>query len=168
MFTSLEIKAAAIVALVVALLIGKAAYDSHEQKLGAAPVLAGVQRASDAASAADAVRLVQIQSDQKEDAHEASSRDAARVADARSVDAVVQRLRDNSVRRQAGAPNPGAVGSSQAASLPGADVVPGELYRSALAALADTEQDLRDVAGYADCLRTGGQLCADDYAAAVK
>lgn len=157
MLTGLELRLVGIAALVLALLGGYAWWHHHvaQQARDAAQA---EQREADARQTAanQAMRDAQAKT-QQEAADEATRFDTARAADARSLDAGVQRLHD-----AARAVRPAAAGSaspacaSTPASVPGATCVSADVYLGAVDAA-------RDLAEYADCLRTGGELCAHDY-----
>jgi hypothetical protein len=163
--TRLELEAIAAVVIAIAACIGLYFYDGHEQALGAAVCTTGVQVAVAKAQAQAASDAAATNAQQAEALHEATTQNASRLADARSLASVVQRLRDGSVRGGAATGQASAASGSSSFSLSAPDVVPGPLFRSVIAALADTEQDASDLAEYADCLRTAGQLCAADYQA---
>lgn len=162
MFTRLEIEVIAGVILAIAACIGLYFYDAHEKAMGKAEFVVGVQRAVEKQQAQDAEKLAATEAAQAVNLHEAIAQNAARAMDDRYAGAIVQRLRNDTVRRPAAASSAVITAGSQAGKLPGTSMVPWSLYQASLNALADTEQDLVDVSAYADCLRTSGQLCVND------
>ena len=159
----LELAGLAILAAIFCLWLGF--HDSAIKNAATAPVIASIKAAEEAASAAKAVQDAKTDAEQAENLHEANSQNAARAADVRALAGVVDGLRNNAVRPRAAASDPAAAGSGGSFSLSAPDVVSGVLYRRALAALADTQQDAADLAEYADCLVTSGKLCSADYRA---
>lgn len=162
---SLEAKAIALALLVAAVMLWFGAHDARIKRDAVAPVVAQVKAAEDAASAAATIKAARVDATQEGNLHEAIAMDAARVATARALADDVQRMRDDAVRPRPARQSPGASAPGDSASMPGADMVPGSLFRSALAARAEAESDAADLAAYAECLRTGGQLCATNYEA---
>lgn len=129
-------------------------------------ITAKVAAAAAAGAASQAAQDATTLAEQKGNLHDAQEQvqaTAAQVADLRSAVAGAYRLRDDAVRRAAAAGHPGASAGGAAGGDPGADLVPWQLYASALGARADAESDAADLAAYAAGLRTSGGLCAADY-----
>ena len=162
------IEALGVLGLIGAALVWFGFHDASERKQGAATCVAAVAATAASIAASDAAHSATVAATQAEALHEFTVQNAAHATDARDAAAVVQRLRDDTVRRAASASPAGAASGSQPGSVLTPPMVPWSLYQSALDALADTEQDAIDLAGYADCLRTSGALCSADYSGAVK
>lgn len=158
---SLEAKAIAAGVLILALLGSLAWFVHHERQIGAAAVTAAVQHAADVATAANAAESARRQATQQENLHEADRFNAARAVDAAGLDAVVRRLHNDAASGRLAAADPAAAGSSQAAGLPAAGMVPADVYLRAVDAAAD-------LAKAVDCLRGVSELCAGDYDALTK
>ncbi len=163
--TGLEIKGAIVALGLVAFLIWMGFHDASIKSKATAQATVGIQIAQAAASAATAIRDVKVEASQKENLHEATAQNAARVADARALAAVVHGLHDDAIRPVAAARGASAAGGSEAGGDPGAELVPRRLLDGADAALADTASDAADLAVYVRGLRTSGSLCVNDYEA---
>ena len=123
MFTSLELKAAGLVALLIAVCVGLYAYDSHEQALGAASLRADVAEAGASQAISSAAKSATTLAATQETAHVAQSQlAAASVAAAgadRQRDALLLQLAI--LRRRAVPGDPAA--SSAGTSLDGGDPI---------------------------------------------
>ena len=164
----LEIEGAALLVLLASFLIWLGLHDAAIKREAVEPVLAQVQAAADAASAAANIKAAQVIAGQAGNLSDAKSTIAAQAVDlqaARSAVAVAYRLRDDALRRAAAASNPGSSPGSQAGGDAGADLVSWGLYASALGARAEAESDAADLAAYSSGLRVSGGLCVADYAA---
>jgi cytoskeletal protein RodZ len=160
--TGLELRLIGIAALVLTLLGGYAWWHHHVTQQ-AREAAQAEQHEADARQAAanQAARDAQAQT-QREAADEATRIDTARAAGARALDVGVQRLHDAArTVRPAAAGSATAACASTPASVPGSACVSTDLYLRAV-------DVARDLAEYADCLRTGGQLCVTDYDALTK
>jgi len=159
MFTRLELEAIAGVILVIAACLGLHFYDAHQQALGAASIRVAVQAATAKAVADDAEKAKQTDATQAANLHEATAQDAARMANARALDALAARVQ-HGTPRGSGSVFAAAVAApaSAASGVPPAGMVREELYFWAL-------QRAIDASKYADCLYTGGQLCDANYRA---
>lgn len=153
---SLEVKAIAGAVAVAAALGGLAWFVHHEREIGAEKVRSAVQHAADVQTAANAVESARRVATQQENLHEADRFNAARAVDSVGLDAVVRRLHDDATSGRLAAVHPAASGAGPASSVPGAPMVPAELYLRAVDAAASAAQ-------YADCLRGISELCAKDY-----
>lgn len=160
MLATLEAKLIAGTLALLALLAGALWLVRDLEASGAAKATVAQAKAAAEAEAqalADSVRRAQIQQGNFDATEHA---DQARADDARAGAAALQRLLDQPrSARVAGAAGTPASAASDASSLPAAADLSPDLraQRDELAA------DLLDIAVYADCLRSGGQLCADDY-----
>lgn len=154
--TVLGYKLIAAALLALALLGGYAAWHHHVTGQQHDADIAE-QREADARQAAanQATREAQART-QQENANEATRLDTARADAARGLDATVQRLRDHYAVGAAPAARAGLASASAASSVPQAGMVPAEVYFRAVDAAAE-------LAKYADCLESGGELCAHDY-----
>lgn len=154
--STLDLKLIGIGLLVLALLGGYAAWHHHVvvQQRDADQA---AQREADARQAAanQAARDAQAQI-QKENADDTTRFDARRAVDARDLDATVQRLHDRYAIGAAPAGCAGSASASAASGVPQAGMVPADVYFRAVNAAAE-------LARYADCLESGGELCARDY-----
>lgn len=155
MLTALEIKILAGLALLAAVLLGLHFYDAHQQQLGEAQA-----QAAAAAQALAGERAARAESDrrvakQQENLNEDQRFASARAADAASLGAAVQRVRDTiATSSRPAAADPTASGASAAVS---ATVV----VRSDL--LSSLVQRAADLAAAVDCQQSAGKLCAADY-----
>ena len=163
--TRLEAELAGVLIIIAAALMWLGFHDAAIKRAAIAPVIAKVQEAEQAASVAATIKAAQVTAEQQGNLHEATAQNAARVAVARDLAAVVRGLHDDAIRPVSSARDSGASGGGGGLGVPAPDVVPGPLYRAALGALADTASDAQDLAGYAECLRIGGTLCQRDYEA---
>lgn len=156
--TALEIRLIGIALAVVALLCGYGWWHHHVEQAGR-DAAQQEQREADARQSAanQAARDAQAKT-QQENANEATRFDTARADAARGLDAAVQRLHDRYPVRAAAVASPGSAAASDAGGVSSPAMVPAELYFRAVDAAVD-------LAKYADCLRTGGELCARDYQA---
>jgi hypothetical protein len=158
MLTRLEIEALAALVLVTGALAGLHFYDAHQRALGAAAVTSAVQKAAAKAEAVNAARAASVAAEQATNLREANNANFQHQADARGLDAIVQRLHDSAARGGShAAPTARPAGASQPdKGVPSAGMVPADVYLRAVDAA-------RDASEYADCLSTAGRLCAADY-----
>lgn len=161
--TRAEAEIVGVLIILAAALMWLGFHDAAIKNAATAPVLAEIHAAAEAASAAEAIKAVKTDAEQAANLHEANAQNAARAVDSRALAAVVRGLHDDAVRPGAAAQSASASSGGSGISLSAPDVVPGVLYRATAAALADTASDAQDLAEYADCLRTSGQLCELDY-----
>lgn len=136
---------------------------AHERHLGAQQLRAAVQHEADAASAANAAEGARRAAVQQENLRDQAQFDARRLADARDLDAAVQRLRQQAAARRRTAPRD--PGTAVVGAPPGAaGDLPADMCGRAVEAVAAAAS----IAEYADSLRSSGQLCAADYDALRK
>lgn len=162
----LEFEIVGVLIIVAAVLMWLGFHDAAVKREATAPIIASIQAAEQAASAAQAIQEATTDATQAANLHEATTQNAARAVDARDLAGAVagaDRLRDDAIRRSATANHPAAAQGSPAGVSPGADLVPWELYAGALTARAEAERDAADLAGTAGPLRTSGGLCSGDY-----
>jgi len=155
--STFELRLIGIGLLVLALLGGYAAWHHHVTSQQHDADIAEQREANARQAAANqAARDAQART-QQENANEVTRLDAARADAARGLDATVQRLRDRyGAQRPIAAVRAGSAGASAASSVPPPGMVPADVYFRAVDAA-------RDLARYADCLESGGELCARDY-----
>lgn len=163
MFTRLEIEAAVAALLAIGLAVWLGVHDAKIKAAATAPIIASVNAAAQAASAAEAIKAARVEAEQKENLHEATATLARQDADARSLDAFNRGVQLVAARRRAEAD------AHAASATPGApDMVPAAALVRSERMYARAVDAAASAARYADCLRTSGALCAADYASAVK
>lgn len=159
----LEVEIVGALILVAAVLLWLGFHDAKVANEATAPVIASIQAAEAAASAAEAIHAAKVESEQKDNLHEAQAQNQARVDVSRALALDVQRMHDDAVRSGSAARSARPAAGGASGSESGAGMVPADLFASALEARASAESDAAALAGFADSLRTSGQLCARDY-----
>lgn len=151
---SLEAKLIAGAFALLALLAGVLWIVHDLEAAGAAKAVEAQNKANAAAAARNQVESDRRATAQQENLREANTFNAAAAVDARSLDAVVQRVHVAAAGGRLAARDTGtAQGGAPAA---GAAVVPAGLYLQ----LVDRA---RELAEYADAAHSAGQLCERDY-----
>lgn len=156
MFTALEIKILAGLALAAALLVGIWAYDKHQQSLGAAEFKAQAAEQALAATQENLRESTRRTVVVQQEANHADQAASAARADADAAHSAGERLRLRLAAAERGrtAGDPAAAGASATADAPG--LVPYDVFESVRAAG-------ERLAGYADQSRIAGQACERSY-----